>query len=112
MGTAAGVAVQRLSLQVDATSAGALARGSLVDVYVNRPAEGTGVGTDRFSRTRARARGRVGRRRRRGRRRCSGGSDQTRAVQVMVPREKVRDLVAAVDDGARITLVPVPGGAP
>jgi hypothetical protein len=29
----------------------------------------------------------------------------------MVPREAVRDLVADVDLGARITLVPVPGGA-
>ena len=38
-----------------------------------------------------------------------GGAAQTRAVQVMVPRDAVRDLVADVDVGARITLVPVPG---
>ena len=40
-----------------------------------------------------------------------GGSAETRAVHVMVPRDAVRDLVADVDLGARITLVPVPGGA-
>ena len=39
------------------------------------------------------------------------GAEQTRAVRVMVPRDSVRDLVADVDVGARITLVPVPGGA-
>ena len=40
-----------------------------------------------------------------------GGSAQTRAVHVMVPREEVQAVVADVDLGARITLVPVPGGA-
>ena len=39
-----------------------------------------------------------------------GGSAETRAVHVMVPRDSVRDVVADVDLGARITLVPVPGG--
>jgi hypothetical protein len=41
-----------------------------------------------------------------------GGATETRAVHVMVPRDAVRDVVADVDLGARITLVPVPGGAP
>ena len=39
-----------------------------------------------------------------------GTSAETRAVHVMVPRDSVRDVVADVDLGARITLVPVPGG--
>lgn len=108
VGPAAMVEVQQLSLLVDATSAGALERGSVVDVYVNRPAEGDGVGRagyvgpervlERVSVVRVAAEDSV-----------LGGADQTRAVRVMVPRESVRDLVADVDVGARITLVPVPG---
>ena len=38
------------------------------------------------------------------------GSAASRAVHVMVPREDVQEVVADVDVGARITLVPVPGG--
>lgn len=108
VGPAATVQVQQLALLVDATSAGALARGSLVDVYVNRPAEGDGVGRTRYvgpervlervSVVQVAAEDAV-----------LGGADQTRAVRVMVPRDAVRDLVADVDLGARITLVPVPG---
>ena len=41
---------------------------------------------------------------------CSAGPTDTRAVHVMVPRDEVQGLVADVDAGARITLVPVPGG--
>ncbi|MBM6404390.1 hypothetical protein JQN72_09075 [Phycicoccus sp. CSK15P-2] len=109
VGPAETVGVQQLSLLVDATSAGALSAGTLVDVYVNRPAEDDpGVGQrrlagpervlERVSVVRVAAEDAV-----------LGGADQTRAVQVMVPREKVRDLVADVDLGSRITLVPVPG---
>lgn len=109
LGPASVVDVQQLALLVDATAAAALSRGSVVDVYVNRPAEDDGVGIPRFE----------------GPERVLesvavvgvaaedavlGGADQTRAVRVMVPRDAVRDLVADVDLGARITLVPVPGG--
>ena len=38
-----------------------------------------------------------------------GGVGDTRAVQVMVPRDQVQGLVGDVDLGARITLVAVPG---
>ena len=44
-----------------------------------------------------------------------GSTAQTRSVQVLVPRDKVPQLVADVDGRAKITLVPVPGstlGAP
>lgn len=110
VGSAASVGVQQVALQVDATSAAALSRGTLVDVYLNRPQEGTGgVGVARYAGP-ERVLERVS---------VAGvaeedavlaGAEQTRPVRVMVPRDAVRDLVAAVDDGARITLVPVPGG--
>lgn len=110
VGAAATVTVQQLSLLVDATSASALARGSLVDVYVNRPTAGTGVGRATYDGP-ERVLERVAVVRLAQQDSVLGGADQTRAVQVMVPRESVRDLVADVDLGARITLVPVPGSA-
>ncbi len=102
------VEVQQVALLVDATSAAALGAGSVVDVYVNRPEEGASVGLPRYagpektleSVSVVEVSGDEG---------VLGGSAQTRAVRVMVPREAVRDLVADVDVGARITLVPVPG---
>lgn len=108
VGPASAVGVQQLSLLVDATSASALARGSLVDVYVNRPVAGSGVGRATFAGP-ERVLERVAVVRLAEEDAVLGGADQTRAVQVMVPRESVRDLVADVDLGSRITLVPVPG---
>jgi hypothetical protein len=109
VGSAADVEVQQVALLVDATSAAAISAGSVVDVYVNRPEEGSTVGVQTFagpervleavSVVRVASEDAV-----------LGGSAETRAVHVMVPREAVRDVVADVDLGARITLVPVPGG--
>ncbi len=104
---------QPVALQVDATSASTLRAGSVVDVYVNRPEESaTGPVGPVGSRPLAgpeltlEAVTVVG---------LSeddtvmGGAGDTRAVQVMVPRDKVQELVGDVDLGARITLVAVPG---
>lgn len=108
VGGADRVDVQQLALLVDATSASALARGSVVDVYVNRPTSGTTVGAPAFEgpelALEAVAVARVA-----GEDDVLGGATETRAVHVMVPRAQVRSLVADVDMGARITLVPVPG---
>jgi hypothetical protein len=110
VGGAAQVGVQQVSLLVDATSAGALSAGSVVDVYVNRPAEGSsGVGAVRYAGP-ERVLERVSVVRVAGDDAVLGGATATRAVQVMVPTAAVRDLVGDVDLGARITLVPVPGG--
>ena len=110
IGTAAEVGVQQVSLLVDATSAAALSAGSVVDVYVNRPEAGSGgVGVPRLQGP-ERVLEAVSVVRVAGDDAVLGGATDTRAVQVMVPREAVRDLVADVDVGARITLVPVPGG--
>ena len=102
------VDVQQVALLVDATSASALRAGSVVDVYVNRPEKGTSIGVPDYAGPEktleavsvVKVSGDEG---------VLGGAAQTRAVQVMVPRDAVRDLVADVDVGARITLVPVPG---
>lgn len=102
------VEVQQVALLVDATSASALSPGSVVDVYVNRPEQGTTIGVPTYTGPEktleavsvVQVSGDEG---------VLGGSAQTRAVQVMVPRDAVRDLVADVDVSARITLVPVPG---
>lgn len=109
VGAAATVDVQQVALLVDATSAAAISSGSVVDVYVNRPKEGTTVGLPTYTGP-ERALEAVSVVRVAGEDGVLGGSAQTRAVHVMVPRASVRDVVADVDLGARITLVPVPGG--
>ena len=109
VGPAGVVDVQQVALLVDATSASAITAGSVVDVYVNRPKEGSTVGLPTYagpervleSVSVVRVASEDG---------VLGQSAQTRAVHVMVPRAAVRDVVADVDLGARITLVPVPGG--
>ena len=110
VGTPAQAGTQELTLQVDETTASALVRGSIVDVYVNRPKAGataTVGNRDLAGPERALERVSV----------VSvsdgggglGGSSSTRSVRVMVPTDKVEGLVGDVDLGARITLVPVPG---
>ncbi|WP_404384105.1 hypothetical protein LL946_01610 [Knoellia locipacati] len=101
---------QPVALQVHATSASTLEKGSVVDVYVNRPsapARGS-VGTESFEGPELALEGVTvvavskddG---------VMGGSGDTRPVQVMVPKDKVQSLVGDVDLGAKITLVAVPG---
>jgi hypothetical protein len=109
VGGSAAVEVQQVALLVDATSASALSAGSVVDVYVNRPVEGSTVGLPTYAGP-ERALEAVSVVRVAGEDDVLGGSAASRAVHVMVPRESVRDVVADVDVGARITLVPVPGG--
>jgi len=109
VGSASDVGVQQVALLVDATSAAALSSGSVVDVYVNRPKEGTTVGLPTYSGP-ERVLEAISVVRVAGEDTVLGASAETRAVHVMVPRESVRDVVADVDLGARITLVPVPGG--
>jgi hypothetical protein len=109
VGSAADVGVQQVALLVDATSAAAIASGSVVDVYVNRPKEGSTVGLPTYAGP-ERVLEAVSVVRVAGEDTVVGASAETRAVHVMVPREAVPEVVADVDLGARITLVPVPGG--
>lgn len=114
VGGAAAAQTQPVVLQVDATSASALVAGSVVDVYVNKPAEGEAAnaggapGSTRYagpeqvlqSVTVAGVATEDGM--------LAVGSG-TRPVQVMIPRDRVRQVIGDVDQGARITLVPTPG---
>jgi hypothetical protein len=102
------VDVRPLTLRVDETSATALVVGSVVDVYANPPAPGgragdyagprlvlEGVSVSRVPT----GSGSPG----------LAGPTSSASVQVMAPTNRVRHLIGLVDDGARVTLVPVPG---
>lgn len=101
---------QPVTLQVDATSASTLQEGSVVDIYVNRPAaqQKGAIGTAQFAGPVLALEGItvVGLSTDDG---VMGGSRDTQPVQVMVPKDKVKELVGDVDLGAKITLVAVPG---
>ncbi len=118
VGTRADVGVQPLALLVDATAASVLAVGSVVDLYVNRPARPEAPGTTTATATYAgpeRVLEAVSVLSLSGDDGILGAGARTRTVQVLVPRERVQQLVADVDLGSKITLVPVPGsvlGAP
>ena len=102
------VSVQPLTLSVDAGTVATLVVGSRVDVYVN-PADPAatgsvavtgpvlaleGVSVSGLPKTTGG---------------LSGGAGGDRPVQVMAPRDRIKDIIGQVDDGARVTLVPVPG---
>lgn len=102
------VAVQPLTLVVDASSAAPLVVGSVVDVYVNPvAADGDAAGRD-FAGAELALEGVsvAGLPRSQG---ALGSSRADQAVQVMAPKGQIRDLIGQVDLGARVTLVPVPG---
>ena len=102
------VQVQPLTLTVDANSAAPLVVGSVVDVYVNPVAEnGDATGRDFAGAELALEAVSVAGLPQSGGRLGGGRSDQ--AVQVMAPKDRIRDLIGQVDLGARVTLVPVPG---
>lgn len=111
VGKAEDLTVQPLTVRVDAVQVDGLSGGSLVDVYVNAASDRAGssataapagpkllleaVTVAGVSKDASRF----------------GSSSSTSAVQVLVPRAKVSDLIAAIDAEAKITLVPVPGSA-
>jgi len=107
LGTKADVNLKPVSVPVDGGAAGQLAAGSIVDVWVN--AKDPSSSLEKYGNpvrtleavTVVRAP------------EASGGglgaASGTTAVQVMVPDASVQALIAAIDQGARITLVPVPG---
>lgn len=110
VGSRSAIGVQPVALSVDPASAASLTTGSVVDVYVNRPAkkqsttiagkefEGPTLALPAVTVARVEEQGRVG-----------VGSSSPRAVQVLVETDRVSALVADVDAGAKITLVLVPG---
>ena len=107
LGTKADVNLKPVSVLVDGGAAAQLTAGSIVDVWVN--AKDRSSGADKYGnpvktlegatvvRTPDTSGGGL------------GAASGTTAVQVMVPDASVQALIAAIDQGARITLVPVPG---
>ena len=107
LGTKADINLKPVSVPVDGGAAAQLAAGSIVDVWVN--AKDRSSGADKYGnpvktlegatvvRTPDTSGGGL------------GAASGTTAVQIMVPEASVQALIAAIDQGARITLVPVPG---
>jgi hypothetical protein len=106
VGTKSALAVQPVTVRVDASSTGALVAGSVVDVWVSDRDSATTQ--ERYLEPALALRG------------VSVAwipADQTRfgvstsmtAVQLLVPRGEVQKLLAAQDKQSRVTLVPVPG---
>lgn len=106
VGDKADVTVRPVTVPADATSVSRLTTGSVVDVWVNPKMDS--VGADTFGKpNRLLESASVAGLPEEGGARF--GSSGTTGVQLMVPDERVQDLIAAIDQGARVTLVPVPG---
>lgn len=104
LGTGADVAVQRVRLRADAMSTQGLGPGDRVDVYVTaKDVSGRDTSPETVQLLDAVAVLGVSTEG------ASLGAGATTSVQVLVPTESVRAVVAAVDSGARLTLVPVAG---
>jgi len=107
LGAKAATDLKPVSVPVDNGGAAQLAAGSVVDVWVNakdpssaaakygKPVKTLEAAT--VARTPDTAGGGL------------GTASGTTAVQIMVPEAGVQGLIAAIDQGAKITLVPVPG---
>ena len=106
LGARSEVDVKPVTVSVDTAAAGTLTTGSVVDVWVNpRLQSSTSERYGKPSRSlQAASVARVpelptG----------LAGSTGTLGVQILVPDDQVQDLIAAIDQGAKVTLVPVPG---
>lgn len=98
--------VRPVMLPVEYESASVLVSGSVVDVWVNRR---LGTTPERYgSPTLVLSAAAVSRAPQVGTGQLSG-TRSTSGVQVMVPADAVADLIAAVDQGARVTLIPMAG---
>ncbi len=109
IGTAAELKVQPVTVRVDAGSAAALVDGSVVDVWVSRR-DPAAQQADRYQPATLMLRSvtvaAVPRERD-----SFGVSASTSALQLLVPRDDVQQVITAIDEQARFTLVPVPGSA-
>ncbi len=108
-GPQAQVAVQPLTLMVTAGAASTLQVGSEVDVYADLPAAGASTGAVTFAGPELVLRRVAVSSLPENGSALGGSTTGDHAVQVMVPTERVKDLIGQVDRGARVTLVPVAG---
>ncbi len=108
VGPRAAVGVQPVTVRVDQIQVASLVAGSVVDVYVSgrkgtgadsvatpptRLLEAVSIATVNKDTTRF------------------GGASANASVQLLVPSDRVPDVISALDQEARISLVPVPGAA-
>lgn len=106
VGSRADVGVQPVTVRIDATAATGLVRGSVVDVWISdRDASST---TEKFLDPHLALRAATvswlpGEQTR------FGVGASTSAIQILVPRADVAQVIAAQDRQSRVTLVPVPG---
>jgi hypothetical protein len=109
LGTPGDVEVQRVTVPADAPSTAGLERGQRVDLYVTPDADRrvTDAGTPRRTSRLLHAVAVVDVRAGDG----GFGATATTSVQLYVPAEHVRAVIEAVDQDAKITLVPVKGPA-
>lgn len=107
LGTTADINLKPVSVPVDDGSSAQLTAGSIVDVWVN--AKDSSSAAEKYGRpVKTLVAAPVARAPDSSGGRLSSASGTT-AVQIMVPESGVQALIAAIDQGARITLVPVPG---
>lgn len=107
VGDGEGLDVQLVTVNVEAVSATGLRSGSLVDVFLSDVPAGSEHGTKP---TAKRALEAVGVAAVLGASNSFGSSAKT-SVQLYVPRGQVQHVIEAIDGGAKVTLVPVPGRA-
>ena len=105
------VAVQSLTLTVDAGAAAVLRVGSRVDVYLNAPAGDASGGPAGFSGPELTLEGVSVAGVPQGSGGLGGSSGAERPVQVMAPTDRIKEVIGLVDRGARVTLVPVAGSS-
>jgi len=107
LGTRADINLKPVSVPVDSGAAAQISAGSIVDVWVNAkdPSSAAEKYGNPVKTLQAAPVSRVPEASGNG----LGSASGKTAVQIMVPEAGVQALIAAIDQGARITLVPVPG---
>jgi hypothetical protein len=107
LGTRDAIDLKPVSVPVDGGGAAQLAAGSVVDVWVN--AKDPSSATEKYGKpVKTLEAAPVARTPETGGGGLGAASGLT-TVQIMVPEARVEALIAAIDQGAKITLVPVPG---
>jgi hypothetical protein len=107
LGTRAAFDLKPVSVPVDGGGAAQLAAGSVVDVWVN--ARDASSASAKYGKPVKSLESAPVARTPDPRGGGLGDVSGTTAVQIMVPEAGVQTLIAAIDQGAKITLVPVPG---
>jgi len=107
LGTRAAVDLKPVSVPVDDGGAAQLTAGSVVDVWVN--AKDSTSAPEKYGKPVKTLEAAPVARTPDARGSGLGDASGTTAVQIMVPEASVQALIAAIDQGAKITLVPVSG---